>query len=157
MKTKIALGILLAVAVMPSLAFAGTVKSNVWNISILNGPLVTCWGAPVLTDTTGNETPNGNACTSVCDLVDTVANVIYFGIGVVIWIITPIMFAISGIMFMISRGNPEGTSQAKKMITGTVIGLLVVICAYIIVYTFVNVLGIAGSIGGFGGPACSLQ
>lgn len=157
MKTKLALGILLAAVLMPSFALAGTINSNVWSVSILKGPLVTCTGtgteAKILSD--GTQIPASGPCLNLCDLVSTAANVVYFGIGVVIWIIMPILFAWSGILFMISGGSPERTGQAKKMITGTVIGLLIVLLAYVVIYTFVKVLGITG-IGGFGGPACNV-
>jgi hypothetical protein len=141
----------LMLMLLPWLVFADCkANSNVWNISILKGPLITCTGAGA---TGGTDNTN---CQSLCDLICTSANVVYFGIGVVIWIIAPIMFAWSGILFILARGSPDKTSQAKKMITATVIGLLIVICAYLIVYVFVKTLGITG-IGGFGTPSCTIQ
>lgn len=135
--------------VLPSLVLACTPKSNVWSIDILKGPLVSCVGA------TTSTLPIQQTCQSVCDLVCTSANVVYFGIGVVIWIALPIMFAWGGLLLILSRGNTEGTGKAKKMLTGTVIGLLIVLCAYLIVYTFVKVIGISG-VGGFSEPACQI-
>ncbi|MGC9598851.1 MAG: hypothetical protein ABSE18_00485 [Minisyncoccia bacterium] len=146
MKMKLVGALALFAIMAPYLAFAA-INSNVWSPAILKGPLVTCTGAG------GGGT---SSCSNLCDLVSTAANVIYFGIGVVIWIIAPIMIAWSGIRLLISRGSPEKTSEARKMITSVVIGLLIVLCAYIIVYTFVHVLGIIG-IGGFGGPNCTVQ
>jgi hypothetical protein len=140
----------LVVLLLPAIVFACNANSNVWNISILKGPLITCTGAGAVG---GTDQKN---CTDFCDLICTSANVIYFGIGVVLWIIMPIMFAWSGLMLILSRGNPNGTSNARKMLTGTVIGLLIVLCAYIIVYTFVNVLNISG-VGGFTNPSCTIQ
>jgi len=127
------------------------IHSNVWSIDILKGPLISCTGAGA---EGGTDSKN---CTNLCDLVSTAANLVYFGIGIVIWIVTPIMFAWSGMLFLISRGSTERTGQARKMITGTVIGLLIVLCAYLIVSIFISVLGgpILG-IGGFGGPACTV-
>ena len=129
------------------LADSAPINSNVWNPTILQGPLVTCTGAGA----GGTKT-----CTNLCDLISTAANVVYFGIGVVIWIIAPIMIAWSGIRLVFSRGNPEATSGARKMIWGVVIGLFIVLCAYLIVYTFISVLGITG-IGGFGTSACQVK
>ncbi len=136
--------------ILPCLAFAAsaTVNSNVWNLSILQGPLVTCVGA------TTSTLPIQPTCQSFCDLFATVANVIYFCIAVVIWIIAPIMFLWAGILFMTSAGNQERVGQARKMLTGTVIGVLIVLCAYLLVYTFVNVLQLQQYVGGFGTNAC---
>jgi len=152
MNTKRALAFLpiIVILFLPYVVFACSANSNVWNISILKGPLITCTGA---------GTPGGTDaknCQDLCDLVCTSSNVVYFAIGVVIWIIAPIMIAWSGIMLVISRGSPEKTGQARKMVTGVVIGLLIVLCAYLIVYTFVSVMGISG-IGGFGNSACTIQ
>ena len=163
-KLKFAYALPLIAVMLPYVVFAAaqsSIHDNVWSINTLKGPLVTCWGAPVTytNNTSGNgftTSTNPNACHDVCDLVATTANVVYFGIGVVIWIIAPIMFAWSGISLMLSRGNPEAASGAKSRATRTVIGLLIVICAYIIVYTFVHVIGVATSIGGFGADACTI-
>lgn len=136
---------------------AGKINSNVWNPVILKGPLVTCSGAPVIYDAANPQgRPNNEACYSLCDLVATAANVIYFGIGVVIWIIAPIFVLWAGILLLTSTGNPAKASEAKKMITGIVIGLVIVLCAYLLVYTFVNILGITG-VFGFGGQECWVQ
>ncbi len=154
MKTKLIGALALFAIITPYLAFACNAHSTVWDPSILKGPLISCTGAG-----TAGGTDNAN-CHDLCDLVCTAGNVIYFGIGVVIWIIAPIMIAWSGIMLLISRGSPEKTSEARKMITSVVIGLFIVLCAYIIVYTFTHVLFSAVGtvpIGGFGGPACTVQ
>ncbi len=145
-KAKLAYAIpIFVIIAVPYVAFAA-IHSNVWDPNILKGPLVTCTG----------DGSNGVPCQNLCDLIGTAANVIYFGIGVVIWIVAPIMIAWSGIRLMLSRGNPEGASGAKKMITSVVIGLLIVLCAYLIVATFVSVLGISG-VGGFGSGTCVVQ
>jgi Type IV secretion system pilin len=147
MSKKIIFAITLALVLSPFLAFACTMNSNVWNIAVLKGPLISCTGAG---PTGGTDNKN---CSDVCDLVCTAGNVVYFGIGVVIWIVLPIVFAWSGILLIISTGNPEQIGKAKKMLTAAVIGLLIVICAYLIVYTFLHVLGLTNVIGGFGGSA----
>lgn len=161
MTKKIAYAAPLALFLLPYVVFACTPNNNVWNPSILKGPLVTCSGAPltITSDASGKltVTPNDKeACHSICDLVCTAANVVYFGIGVVIWIIAPIFILWSGLLLMLSRGNPEGLSKAKKMVTQVVIGLLIVLVAYLLVYTFVKVVGISG-IGGFGTDVCQIQ
>lgn len=140
----------IALVAMPAISWAASnaINSNVWNLSILKGPLVTCTG-----DGSGGFPP----CENLCDLVSTVANVAYFFIAVVIWIFMPIMFAWSGLSLMLSQGNSEGMSKAKKRLTGSAIGLLVALGAYLIVFIFVHVLGFATFIGGFGAATCPLQ
>ena len=140
--------VLAAAAASPFIASAA-INYNVWNPSILQGPLITCTG-------TGGGSSGLPACQSLCDLMSTAINVVYFLIGFVIWVITPILVAWSGALFMLSQGNPGRQSDARKMVTGVAIGLLIVLCAYLIVYTFVSVLGISG-IGGFGTTACPIS
>lgn len=134
---------------MPYVASA-TINSNVWDIKTLQGPLISCTGA-----NTPGGTDNKN-CQDLCDLVETSANVIYFGIAVVIWIIAPIMIAWVGISLIFSRGNPGAITAARDRATRVVVGLLIVLCAYLIVSTFVSVLKIGG-IGGFSNPTCTIQ
>ncbi|MGC9968219.1 MAG: hypothetical protein ABSC29_00590 [Minisyncoccia bacterium] len=141
--------VILMATALPYVASAA-IHSNVWSPSILGGPLISCTGAG-----TGGGTDTKN-CEDLCDLVSTAANVIYFGIGVVIWIIAPIMIAWSGISLILSQGNPQGISAARDRATRVVIGLLIVLCAYLIISVFVNVLKVT-DIGGFGGPACSVE
>jgi hypothetical protein len=164
MKKKIALilvaGTLLLTSV-PFVAFANHFPPNdqVFNPTILNGPLLLCTG------TGGGDTGGGvdyYACSNLCDLIAEIANIIYFMIGVVIWIITPILVAVGGIMIMLGGANPEMISRGKKTITGAVWGIVIVLLAWLIVYTFVNAFGgLSKYVGGFGGPdgkaACSIQ
>lgn len=149
--SSLAVPVLASAQAPPQAANTAIINNNVWDINILKGPLVTCVGA------TGTNLPEKNTCSSLCDLIGQIAHIIYFMIAVVIWILTPIFVAVAGITFMMSRGNPERASQARKMITGLVIGLAITLCAYIIVYTFVSVFGLSQYIGGFGGAAaCSI-
>jgi hypothetical protein len=107
------------------------------------GPILVCNGANA---GTSNNLPT---CNNICDLVAQVANVIYFAIAVVIWIVTPVLIAYSGIRFMIAGANAEMIGSAKKTITAIVIGIAIMLCAWLIVSIFVSVIGIAG-VGGFG-------
>ena len=142
----------LAVVLLPSLAFAYT------------APSIPYWATNGLVSCTGNlynvasttYSANPNACTSLCDLINTIENVIYFGITIALFVILPILFAWGGLMFMFSRGKPEGISKAKGILTGAVVGLLIVLGAWLIVNTVVNALGIKG-VGGFGTNICTVQ
>jgi len=136
--------VILSLILIPSFAFAFTAP-NVWNPGILKGPFVTC---------TGNGANGTTACTSLCDLIYTFINVAYFAIAFVMWILTPIFFGVSGIMFMLSGANPEMRSTAKKTMTGTVWGIVIVLCSWLIVNTFITAIGISG-VGGFNQTVCA--
>ena len=142
-----------ATLALPYVTFAdhNPINSNVFIPTILKGPLVICTGVP----TTGG--PIQKTCNNLCDLVAQIANVIYFMIAVVIWIIMPILVVIGGIMIMLSGANPEMLGRAKKTITGAVWGAVIVLAAWLIVYTFIAAFGGLGQyIGGFGQAACTV-
>ena len=118
------------------------------------------WGAGGLVSCTGNyltgagATAGATPCTSLCDLINTFINIVYFLMSIAIFIITPILFVWGGIMIMISSGDPGRLETGKKILTGTIIGLAIVLCAYLLISTVLKVLGVT-SIGGFGGAACT--
>jgi heme/copper-type cytochrome/quinol oxidase subunit 2 len=107
--------------------------------------------------TTGG-TPAGNyngaafpaipPCQDLCDLVAQIIQILYFMIGVGIWILIPVLFAWGGVMIMIARGNPTKASEARKILTGAVWGVVIMLCAWVIVSTFVTFFKLTG-IGGF--------
>jgi uncharacterized membrane protein len=117
--------------------------------------LVTCTGTgnKAYTLPNGNKVPAFPQCQNLCDLVNTVLNVIYIAMAWAIWVIAPIVFIIGGIMYMLAGANPEFESTAKKALTGTVIGLVIILCSYVIIATLVSFLGIT-HIGGFGSAIC---
>lgn len=150
----ISLILILIPVMIPATVFADAnpIKSNVIDpLSpqfALKGPLIVCVGASA-SNTGGNTLP---VCSNLCDLVAQIANVIYFTIAVVLWIIAPILIAIGGIMIMLGGANPGMIETGKKTITGAVWGIVIVLCAWLIVFTFVNAFGKLGQyIGGFGG------
>lgn len=164
MKKKLAhlsLGLLSLFAVFipiinPSVVFAATapLKSNVFNPTILAGPITLCVGAP----TTNSGNNNLPTCSNVCDFIVEVEQVIYYMIAVVIWIIVPILVAVGGIMIMLAGANPEMLGRGKKTITGAIWGMIIVLCAWVIIYTFVHAFGgLSKYVGGFGGATtCSV-
>ncbi|MEK9180297.1 MAG: hypothetical protein AAB897_02700 [Patescibacteria group bacterium] len=82
------------------------------------------------------------------DLIQTALNFVSFGMTLALFVGAPILFAYGGVMILISGGSPDKLGQGKKILTGTLIGALIVLCAYLIIKTFVSLLGISG-IGGF--------
>jgi hypothetical protein len=148
----VSLAMLLIPIAMPSLAFAAhnSLKANVFDPAILAGPLLLCTGAP----SSGGGGAISNTCQNLCDLVAQIAQIIYYMIAVVIWIITPILIAVGGIMIMLGGASPEMIGRGKKTITGAVWGIVIVLCAWLIVFTFVSAFGgLSKYVGGFGGNA----
>jgi hypothetical protein len=118
------------------------------------GPLVSCTGIYVGAPSTNpDNSPAAPPCTSLCDLIDTAINIIYFGMSLAIFILAPVMIVVGAVMVMLAGANPGMLESGKKTLTATVIGLAIVLCAYLIVNTTITVLGITG-IGGFGNNAC---
>lgn len=139
---------------LPLLAFGANQWSwsnlpSVWNPAVLQGPLVTCTGGPMSGfDSSGNPIPNTNACQNLCDLILTIVVDIYIAIAFVIWFILPIMFVVGGIMYMLGGANPGMLETAKKTLWGAVIGAIIVLCAYLLIFTFIKFISIS-NIGGF--------
>jgi ABC-type dipeptide/oligopeptide/nickel transport system permease subunit len=57
-----------------------------------------------------------------------------------------LMLVYGGVMFLISAGNRETVDKAKKIITGSIIGLLVVFLSYTIVGFTAKALGVQANI-----------
>ena len=113
------------------------------------GPIVSC-GAPIKVTTTGTGNdrttqaePNDGACLSLCDLVHTLIHLIVFGMSLALYAGAPVLFAWGGILILISAGNPGKISEGKKILTGTLIGILIILLAYLIIKTLIDTLGIA--------------
>jgi len=101
------------------------------------------WGEGGLVSCKGLE------CTSLCDLLHTFVNIVYFAVTLALFVFTPILFAYGGIMFMVSGGNPSKRDSAKRILTGTLIGLLIVLFAFLIVKEFVHFFELGVLIPGF--------
>jgi len=145
--------IVLLVLAPTAAALAQTYQTpNIWPLGwwAPNG-LVSCTGNYLSANTTGNA---AGTCQNLCDLIDTAINIVYFAMSAAIFIIAPILFVVGGIILMISGANPEMLTMGKKTLTDTLIGLVIVLCSYLIVNTIITTLHIGG-IGGFGGAMCS--
>jgi hypothetical protein len=139
---------------LPFVASAWTTP-NIWGTPPgFWGPLVSCTGYYSSSVATFNNSGNLPPCTSLCDLIDTAINVIYFGMTLALFVIAPVVIVIGAIMIMLGGANPEMLAKGKKAIVGAVIGIAIVLCAYLIVNTVITVLNISG-IGGFGNNSCA--
>lgn len=152
---------------LPIFSFAAQSGSNTVNYTApplwptgFWGPLVWCTGSslqvanptPSPTPGTAGQTPP--TCNNLCDLIGTFINIIYLAISIAIFIAAPLMVAVGGIMIMFSGANPGMLETGKKVLTGAVIGVAIVLCSYLIVNTVLWALNIT-SIGGFNGNSLS--
>jgi Type IV secretion system pilin len=145
---KIALGIILISSVaFPFIASAYTTP-NLWgNPPGFWGPLVSCTGN-YLSQNGDGSTPT--PCTNLCNLIGTIINIIYFALSIAIFIVAPISLIAGGIMIMLAGANPEMLGRGKKVLTSAVVGLVIVMCSYLIVNTALVAFGIT-AVGGFNG------
>ena len=154
--------IVASLVAIPALSFAssgGTAYKvpSLWPTGFW-GPIVWCTG-----DYLGNTQvalPSGQpaACTNLCDLVGTVINVIYLLMSIAIFFIAPILMVWGGVTMMFAGANPGMLETGKKILTGTVIGIAIVLCSYLLINTVLGALKVT-AIGGFNGNSntCSIQ
>ena len=95
------------------------------------GPLVSC----------GPGTGGAQTCTSLCDLLYTGQNVLYFAMSVALLILGPVMIVVGGLMIATSAGSEERIKTGRKVITGAVIGVLIMLAAYVIIASFLRAVG----------------
>jgi hypothetical protein len=102
------------------------------------GPLLSC---------SGSGQGGLSKCTSLCDLLRTFQNVIYFGISLAFFAIAPVLLIWGGLLILIAGPNPGLLEQGKKILTGTLIGILIVLCSFLIVNTFLWAMGSPKEVG----------
>jgi hypothetical protein len=87
-------------------------------------------------------TVTGDKITGDCKFEDFVALIN----RIIDWIISiaGVIFTIStiygGFLYMTSGENPGNKEQAKKILTGTLLGFVIILCAWLIVYTLLRYL-----------------
>ena len=104
--------------------------------------------------------PNGVNCLEcgICGLLMLGQRIIYVMLSALIFIVAPIRFIWAGFLILVSRGSSEQVSRGQKMIYHTVIGLLIGLGAFVIIQTFLWVLGGAGFTDeGLGWPTINCQ
>lgn len=157
--------------VLPVVAFAAQTQSgatakysapSLWPTGFW-GPIVWCTGSFIATQNPTNPTPGTSGqtpptCTNLCDLVGTFVNVIYLALSIAIFIIAPLSIVVGGLMIMLAGANPEMLGRGKNVLKSAVVGLVLVLCSYLIVNTVISIFHIT-TIGGFGGnpSACSIN
>lgn len=104
--------------------------------------IISCSGPPFTTDAEGNSVPNDKACTDFCDIIDTTKNIIYLIMTIALFVVTPVLFAWGGIMIMTAGANPSNIESGKKILTGTLIGAVIVLLAFLIIKSIVALFGV---------------
>ena len=90
-------------------------------------PLVPC----------GREgTPACNLC-HFWQLINNVINFLVFDIAAPVGVV---MILIGGVIFLTSAGSEERIGQAKKILTNTIIGLVIVFCAWLLVDSLIKTI-----------------
>ncbi|MDD5031554.1 MAG: pilin [Patescibacteria group bacterium] len=97
-----------------------------------------CWAqSEIIPD--GGKKATGNY--ELNDFVLLLVNVSQWILGIV-GSLALLMFIYGGLMFIISSGSSEKVTQAKEIIVGAVIGLVVVFTSYMIIQFTMGALGI---------------
>ncbi len=112
--------------------------------------LISCTGQYPLTGAASQTTDaSGNPyCTSLDQLVQTFVNVIYLVMSLALFIIAPILFLVGAIMIMMAGANPDMLTKGKQMLVSVAVGILIVLCSYLIVSVLISIFHITG-INGF--------
>ncbi|MBZ9578270.1 TrbC/VirB2 family protein [Patescibacteria group bacterium] len=107
----------------------------------LYGGLVPCGR---LVDDPGTALDESAPCT-LCHILVLFKRVVDYVTVNIIFPLAVLMFVISGIMLLTATGDPEKIRGGKKLLKATVIGLVIVLAAWLIVNTIVVFLTPAGS------------
>lgn len=98
----------------------------------------------------------GNEC-SFCDLVSMLQVIISWIIGI-IFVIFAVLLVVAGFQLVFSRGNQSAQKDAKDKLINALIGIIIVLAAWLIVDTLMRAIlpGDAGEIEGWG-PWASVE
>jgi hypothetical protein len=136
---------------MPLAASAATAVTapNIWPTGYwATGGVISCTGNYPLGGGTQTSDSSGKPyCQSLTDLLQTFINVIYLAMSISIFIIAPILFLVGAVMIMMGGAKPDLLTQGRQTLVGTAIGLIIVLCSYLIVNTVISVFKISGVTG----------
>lgn len=128
---RVALIALIILLIVPAVTFGSTKFPN-WG-----SPLLSCVGGKTFGEKGGLP-----VCTSLCDVLDTTQNFVYFGMTLVLFIIVPGMVLVGGFMVMAAGAKPDLMSKGKDAILNAVLGLAIVLGAFVIINTFLWLVGV---------------
>ncbi|MCL4390154.1 MAG: pilin [Patescibacteria group bacterium] len=91
----------------------------------------------------------GNLCNvTLVGLVQTALNTVLF----VAFVAALVFLIIGGIRWIMSGGDKEGTTKAKEAVTAALIGLAIVIGAWVLINIVLQFFGIGGGLSGLSTP-----
>ena len=125
----------LFVSVSPALAATTSCKPGGVS-SLVRG----YWG-PLISCTALGGSGSCPACVSVCDILQTGQNFIFFGMTLLLFVLTPVMIVVGGVTILLSAGSSSMVSKGRGMIWGAVIGLAIGLGAFVIINTFLYLMG----------------
>ena len=122
----------------PFSAFAGQYKDEDDNLIIYEG-LVPCGK----TSHESGESALVMAPCQFCHLFVMINEIVSYFLIYILGPIIVLMILVAGIMFYFAGGNPNLLTQAKALITSVVIGVVIILCSYLIIGTVLNVMGVS--------------
>ena len=101
-------------------------------------------------DSGGLVTCTGPDC-DLCSFVSMIDGIIDWLIGIMV-VVFAIITAYAGFLLVVSGGNVEARKKARTLITNSIVGIIIVLAAWILIDTLLRVLlpGDTGDIDGFG-------
>jgi len=79
----------------------------------------------------------------LCDFFVMIDRILDFVLIKIVPVIAVLMLVVGGLMFFFSGGSPTTASNAKRLITATVIGLVVIFAAFLLVGMILSFIGLA--------------
>ncbi|HEY4525627.1 MAG TPA: hypothetical protein VJL32_00830 [Candidatus Paceibacterota bacterium] len=117
-------------------AYAQSVNFPYWPSS--DTPIISCTGDYSNYQGNASTTPQ---CLSLCDMVSTFQRILYFVMTLILFIGAPLMFVVGGGMIFFAGPNPSFLEQGRKVIWGAVIGVVLALSSYVIIGTFLWLIG----------------
>ncbi|MBI2888933.1 MAG: hypothetical protein HYY10_03350 [Candidatus Liptonbacteria bacterium] len=115
--------LILGAAVLPSVASAQQASFPYWGT---NPSLLPCTGLK---------------CVDLCQLLLLFQHLIYFGMTIAVLFVAPILILWGAFLIIISGGSAERVSKGKTVLTSTIVGIVITLGAFLIVSTFLWLLG----------------
>ena len=111
-----------------------TAKSVLIATLLLLPVIVSAQGGPVVPTVTGFATFGG--CTTVVGCITTIITILL----AVVFVFAVVFLIIGGFRYIVSQGNEEAVEKAKGTIVNSIIGIVVVLLAWVILNVVVNLV-----------------
>lgn len=76
----------------------------------------------------------------LCDAIVIASNILGYMFDLVLFVLTPVFIAYGAFTLMVSQGNPTSISKGKKILSSTVIGLVITLIAWLIINTLFHIV-----------------